>query len=83
MKDCPLCIREPIKPLIYENDRFWVTWCSTHPECPLIVLKEHRSEFTLEEKKWIEKFVSAKWPTATVRWTKKSFPEHSHCHVEV
>lgn len=83
MKDCPLCIRKRINKIIYEDSRFWVTFCSVHPDCPLIVLKEHRLEFTLEEKKWIEKFVSVKWPMATVRWTKNSLPEHAHCHVEL
>ncbi len=82
-EDCPLCIRKRINKIIYEDPRFWVTFCSVHPDCPLIVLKEHRDMFTGEERQWVEWFVSVMWPEKRIRWTIKSLPEHIHCHVEL
>lgn len=83
-KDCPLCIRERIMPVIYEDNRFWITYCKDHIDCPLIVLKEHRDEFTGEERQWVEWFVSAVWPgTKRIRWMMRSIQDHTHCHVEL
>ena len=79
---CPLCERKEIMPVIYEDDKFWITYCMTHTDCPLVILKEHRPRFSKEEAAWIVSFVSKRWPRGTVRWNMASIPEHAHAHIE-
>lgn len=79
---CPLCKRKPIMPVIYEDDRFWITYCKVHKSCPMIVVKEHVPVFSESDIEWINKFVSSKWPKAKIRFTMDSIKDHAHCHIE-
>lgn len=67
---CPLCgpARFP----------FYITFCSSHPDTPLVVSTEHREEFTSEQREMIERL----FPGRRIRWEQRSIPEHAHCHVE-
>lgn len=67
---CPLCEKETF--------RFYITFCRTHSNTPLIILTEHKPEFTEEDKEMIKKI----FPNRKVRWVKQSIPEHAHCHIE-
>jgi len=45
---------------------------------PLVCSREHKPEFSLEEKLLIEKM----FPDKNKRWEMRVLPDHAHCHIE-
>ena len=68
--NCPLCNKSSFE--------FYITFCRTHKNIPLIVLTKHRSEFTQEEKEMIKNM----FPDRHIRWEMQSILTHAHCHLE-
>ena len=56
--------------------KFKITICNTC-QIPLIVLNEHRAEFTAEEKIDIIK----SFPSRKIRWEMRKIKDHAHCHI--
>lgn len=56
---------------------FILTMCNT---CfiPLVVLREHRTEFTDREKIRIKLM----FPDRKIRWEMRNIKDHAHCHIE-
>ncbi len=59
------------------SDGFIITICR---KCgtPLVVSREHKSEFSLEEQFLINKMFSGR----KKRWEMRTIPDHAHCHIE-
>lgn len=70
MKDCPLCDKNSFK--------FYITFCRTCKGVPMIVLIEHRANFTEQEKKEIQQM----FPNRKIRWQMRKILDHAHCHLE-
>ena len=68
--NCPLCDKESFK--------FYITFCRTHKNTPLIVSTKHKIDFTEEEKEKIKKM----FPNRKVRFEMKSIMNHAHCHIK-
>ncbi len=70
MKDCPLCNKKSFP--------FYITFCDTHCQTPLIVSCTHKKEFSMEEKYKIKKMFHGR----NVRFEMRSLPLHAHAHIE-
>lgn len=66
---CPLCNKPTFK--------FYITFCRSHPDYPLIVSTIHKPEFSKEEKELIKKI----FPNREIRWEMRSIPQHAHAHL--
>ncbi len=59
------------------NEGFTMTVCRSC-NVPMVVLNEHRAEFTETEKKRIKYL----FPEKKIRWEMRSVKGHAHCHLE-
>ena len=64
MSKCPLCEKKTFK--------FFLTFCQGHPDVPLIVSTEHKSNFNQEEINTIKRI----FPMA--QFDMRSIPSHAH-----
>jgi hypothetical protein len=72
MKDnskCSLCKHETFK--------FYITFCWSHPDSPMVVSTTHKPHFSEEEKNLIKKM----FPDKRIRWEPGDIPEHAHAHI--
>lgn len=80
IKECELCSREPIEEVIFENYRFWITYCKSC-KCPMIVCKEHRPNWKPWEVAWIMGYVACRWGDKRIRWCMNKMRDHAHVHI--
>jgi hypothetical protein len=76
---CPLCIRTPITPQIYEDDKFVVTKCKNCDKW-MFLLKEHRREFTEDELRFGKELMTELVGPGSFRGYKKEIMDHAHEH---
>ena len=55
---------------------FILTICDTC-KVLLVVLREHRAEFTEEERQRIHSL----FPGSKIRWEQRQIQDHAHCHI--
>lgn len=69
--DCPLCDKESFS--------FYITYCKSHPDTPLVVSTKHEPKFSQSEKDIINRMFSEHF---NVRFEMRSILDHSHAHLE-
>jgi len=74
---CELCIG---KGIIWSEGKFYGLICRVHKQ-PMIVLKEHRSYLTGNEKLEAEAIRQKRYPNLKFRGYIGSIPEHWHAHL--
>ena len=67
--NCSLCDKGSFK--------FYVTFCRSHPDLPLVVSTSHKPEFSEEEKELIQKIFHGR----EIRWEQRTIKNHAHCHI--
>lgn len=67
---CELC------DLVNGKDGFIITMCHTC-NLPMIVSREHKDEFSEEEKALIKRM----FPHSRIRWEQRRIKNHPHCHI--
>jgi len=59
---CPLCRREELTKLLYEDPICWVTYCASHPDKILVVLNRHTKDPSEEEISHLWRVIESKFP---------------------
>ncbi len=67
---CELCDKESFK--------FYITFCRTHKDMPMIVSTIHKPKFTEEEKEMIKKM----FPNRKIIFEQQSIKTHAHAHLD-
>lgn len=67
---CPLCVTIDF--------RFYLTFCDTHMDVPMVVAITHKPEFSEEEKEMLGRA----FPGRRIRYEMRSIPDHAHAHIE-
>lgn len=74
---CKLC---KVKRKLWETEDFFGVKCNKH-FVPLIVLKEHRSVLTTNEKKIVLKIIKEKYPKLYIDNSISDSEDHWHIHL--
>ena len=56
---------------------FYLTFCRTHTDTPLVVSTTHKPKFSNEERDMIRRL----FPDHNIRFEMRSIPGHAHCHI--